>query len=139
MSNPAGYSFVIQLLVLGLLSVIASPLGWGAVCSLSLGGIVSTIPNIYFTYYAFRFRFNGPNPVSAETVVQSLRRAEWGKFLFVAVGFALTFKWVSPLDEALLFLGFFCMVVLQWFLAIQISNKWANLNNQAYKDKIPIN
>ena len=130
MSHPIGYSVVVQLLVLGLLSMIALPFGWVAVYSLGIGGFVYAIPNLYFTYSAFRFQFNGSNPVTAQIVVHSLRRGAWGKFVLVALGFALVFRWVAPLNEALLFVGFFCMVILQWYLAIHISNKWAQFANR---------
>ncbi len=77
------------------------------------------LPNMYFTYYAFRY--NGAD--WAPWIRLSFLKGEMGKLMLAAVGFALVFRFVSPLDEAFLFLGFGIMIGLQLWIACKIANR----------------
>jgi ATP synthase protein I len=98
----------------GLLVVTAS-LWWidsAVAYSVLIGGLIYWIPNAYFTLYAFRYK--GARAASA--VLHSIYRGEVGKFVLTAVGFALAFVFVKPLDIISLFLAYVVVMLSQWYL-----------------------
>lgn len=87
--------------------VLAGLLGWlwkGPVAGYSalLGGMIGLLPNLYFTYKAFRY-FGAR---SAKAIVQSLWSGEMGKLILTAALFALVFAGVERLNVAALFAGY---------------------------------
>ncbi len=120
MKSPALASLLIQsalvLVVCLLLAIMNLVYAW----SFGLGALIFILPNTYFTLYAFRYR----GARAAPWVAKSFKWGESGKFALVAVGFALVFRFVSPLNDSLLFAGFCSMVVLQWWLAAFVQHRW---------------
>jgi len=94
--------------------------GFGLAYSFGLGVLIFVLPNTYFTLYAFRYR----GARSAAWIAKSFQWGESGKFALVAIGFALVFRFVSPLNVPLLFAGFSSMMVLQWWLANVVQRHW---------------
>jgi ATP synthase protein I len=95
-----------------LLCVIAGNLWWVdplAGKSALIGGLLYMIPNVYFTACTFRYR----GSQAAIILLRSMYRGEFGKFVLTAVGFALVFIGVKPLDIAVLFLLYIIMVISQ--------------------------
>ncbi|WP_075184770.1 ATP synthase subunit I [Teredinibacter haidensis] len=88
--------------------------------SLGLGALIFIVPNTYFTLYAFRYR----GARSSQWIAKSFNWGESGKFALVAVGFALVFRFVDTLNVQLLFAGFCGMVVLQWWIANYLQQRW---------------
>ena len=67
-----------------------------------LGGMIAFLPNLYFTYKAFRYF--GARSVKA--IVQSFWSGEMGKLFLTAALFALVFAGVERLHVAALFVGY---------------------------------
>lgn len=67
-----------------------------------LGGMIAFLPNLYFTYKAFRYF--GARSVKA--IVQSFWSGEMGKLFLTAALFALVFAGVERLNVAALFAGY---------------------------------
>lgn len=70
--------------------------------SVLLGGLISALPNSFFTSQAFRYQ----GARNAEKVVKSFMRGEIGKIAITIAMFALCFGLLSPLSELALILGF---------------------------------
>ena len=89
-----------------------------AAISALAGGLISLIPNAYFVYLAFRH--SGAQQISQ--VLNNLYKGGAWKMVLRALGFALVFKLLNPLNITALFAG---------FLLVQASNlsnaKIANL------------
>ncbi|WNO09118.1 ATP synthase subunit I [Teredinibacter sp. KSP-S5-2] len=94
--------------------------------SFLLGALIYLVPNLYFTNYAFRYS----GAKAARWVAGSFSLGESGKLALAAVGFAAVLKYVQPLDAKLLFAGFICLVVLQWFIAMRISRQLDETNKE---------
>jgi len=79
-------------------------LGFGEIAAYSvlLGGLLSVIPNLFFSWRAFR----GLDSLTPGKATTSLFAGEAGKFLLTVSGFALVFVWVKPLWPEGLFLAF---------------------------------
>lgn len=86
-----------------------------------LGGSIAIGPNFYFALQAFRY--SGAR--AASEVASSFYRGEAGKFVMTAMGFAVCFAAVKPLDAAATFLTYIFMVVLNWMLALTVMKKRA--------------
>ena len=71
--------------------------------SILLGGLISLVPGSYFTFQAFRYM----GARSIEKTVASIFKGEIIKLLLIGSGFGLTFKYVRPIDELAVFIGFF--------------------------------
>jgi ATP synthase protein I len=117
--NPLIFTLAVQLLVI--LPTVAvlyyvNPL-W--MRSFFLGATVYVLPNAYFTLYAFRFQ----HAASSYHMVRSFYTGEFGKLALAAVGFALVFRFVTPLHAPSLIAGFICLVVAQWIISWQIAKK----------------
>lgn len=94
---------LIQLAV-ALLAALAGWLWQGPEAGYStlLGGMIALVPNLYFTYKAFRYF--GARSVNA--IVQSFWSGEMGKLILTAALFALVFAGVERLHVAALFAGY---------------------------------
>lgn len=84
--------------------------------SFVLGGAIYALPNLYFVYYAFRFR----GAVQAPLIARSFSWGESGKFALAAMGFILAFRFVESLHHGALFAGFIGTMVLQWFVSAEL-------------------
>ena len=101
---PPVYKVILaQLAITGFISVI-SLLFSGTTLALSvlLGGLISALPNSYFTLHAFKY--SGAR--NAEKIVRGFIRGELGKIVMTVVLFALSFALISSLNELALILGF---------------------------------
>lgn len=91
-------SVVLSLLVLGMLLVG----GNAPALSVALGGLVSILPQAWFSYSVFRF--SGARAMTR--VVRSAFIGEAVKLLLMGVGFALIFAFVDASEPAAVFGGF---------------------------------
>ena len=84
--------------------------------SVVAGFLIAIIPYSYFALRVFRYR----GAKAAMQVAQSFYRAEAGKFVTSAIGFALAFALVRPIEPAALFAAYGLMIVIQligaWWL-----------------------
>ncbi|HYQ39787.1 MAG TPA: F0F1 ATP synthase subunit I [Pseudomonas sp.] len=106
--TPLHRMAVFRLLLLQLaMTVLAGVSGWlwkGPVAGYSalLGGMIALVPNVYFTYKAFRYF--GARSIKA--IAQSMWSGEMGKLFLTAALFALVFAGVGRLNVAALFIGY---------------------------------
>ena len=115
--NPLLYTLAVQLLVvLPVLVVLllVNPL-W--MTSFLLGVVVYSVPNAYFTYYAFRYR----GIDQSQEIARSFHTGEFGKLALAAVGFALVHRYIAPLHSPSLLAGFGVLIVVQWYIAYQVA------------------
>jgi ATP synthase protein I len=77
--------------------------------SVLIGGLIYIIPNMYFAFYAFRYR----GAQAAQYVLMSFYRGEIGKFLLSSVGFAITFTLVQPLNLISVFSAYIALTIFQ--------------------------
>ncbi len=92
-------------------SLLTALVAWGwqgplAGYSALLGGMIALLPNVYFTYKAFRYF--GARSVKA--IVQSFWSGAMGKLILTAALFALVFAGVEQVSVPALFVGY--MLVL---------------------------
>ena len=129
MVSPVWLSAKYQLLFVG---IVAPSLAFWDIevgYSFGLGCLVYVIPNLYFVHYAFRYR----GAEEAQRIAQSVNWGESGKIALAALGFVLVYRFVSPLHHLSVFLGFFSMIVLQWFVAVRIVNRMATNQKQTHQ------
>ncbi|AOE63083.1 F0F1 ATP synthase subunit I [Pseudomonas corrugata] len=81
--------------------------GYSGLC----GGLIASLPNIYFAHRAFRF--SGAR--AAQAIVRSFYAGEAGKLILTAVLFALTFAGVKPLAPLAVFGVFLLAQMVNWF------------------------
>jgi ATP synthase protein I len=74
------------------------------------GGLIAIVPQAYFAVLAFRWR----GARSARAVARSGYAGEAGKFLLSAVGFALVFAAVRPIDGLAVLVGYLAMLTTQF-------------------------
>ena len=90
--------------------------------SVLLGGLISALPNTYFVMHAFRYR----GARSADKVVKSFAKGEFGKMSITLVLFALCFSLITNISELALILGFiaahFIGVVMSGFMKFNPSS-----------------
>lgn len=77
--------------------------------SVLIGGMIFIIPNVYFSFYAFRYR----GARIAHLVLMSFYRGEIGKFLLSIVGFAVAFTLVEPLNVLSVFSAYIALTIIQ--------------------------
>ena len=70
--------------------------------SILMGGLISFVPGSYFMIQAFRYM----GARSIEKSVTSIFKGEIIKLLLIGIGFGLTFRYVRPIDELAVFIGF---------------------------------
>jgi len=78
--------------------------------SILIGGLIYSLPNLYFSVYAFRFR-GAPN---IQRVLLGFYRGEVGKFLLSAVAFAVVFTLITPLNIIAVFISYIALTMIQW-------------------------
>lgn len=106
--TPLHRMAVFPLLLIQLsLALLAGAVGWlwkgpAAGYSALLGGMIALLPNVYFTYKAFRYF--GARSIRA--IAQSMWSGEMGKLFLTAALFALVFAGVERLNVAALFVGY---------------------------------
>lgn len=84
------------------------------------GGLVAVVPQAYFAVLAFRWR----GARFARGIVRSGSIGEAGKFLLTAIGFALIFATLRPINAPAVFVSYLAM------LAIQVTGSWLLLRQQ---------
>jgi ATP synthase protein I len=96
----------------GALLLLAATVAWcldtATARSILLGGLIFLLPQVWFSWRAFRVR----GAVAAREVAQGFYRAEAGKFLLVTAGFALAFSVAGPVDALWLFGAYASMLLL---------------------------
>ena len=106
-----------QFVAVGVVTAIGyTILGWISAYSLLLGGLICAIPNGYFATKAFQYR----GARAAQKIVQAFYVGEAIKILLMCAGFALSFKYVSPLDIWALFAGFLLVYLVGLWALIKI-------------------
>lgn len=73
-----------------------------------LGGVIAAVPGAWFAWRAFRYT----GTREAERIVGSFYIAEVGKFVLLAMLFALVFKLVEPLHIGALFCAFIATLLV---------------------------
>ncbi len=116
MKSPVWLNALSQLFIMMLVSLVLLAVDAVTAYSYSLGALVYIIPNLYFVHYAFRYS----GAQNAPLIAQSFSWGESGKVALASCGFILVFRFVDPLNHASLFVGFFSMIVFQWFVAARI-------------------
>lgn len=111
--------YLVQAIVLLIVSFSLLSQGVTASYSILLGGLISMGPNAYFSRWAFRYT----GAKAANDVARAFYRGEAGKFLLTTLLFAGAFVLVKPLAVELLFLGFVLMTALNWILAYRVISK----------------
>lgn len=117
-STPLRTTLIVQLSVCTGFSLLALSIDKVFAYSLLVGMLIFILPNLYFTYYAFRYR--GTQQIL--WIRHSFMMGELGKLSLTAVGFALVFVFIRPLNVGALFTGFIVMIFLQCWLARKIAN-----------------
>lgn len=70
--------------------------------SLLIGSLISVIPGTWFASRVFKYR----GARSASLIAREAKRGEVGKLALSAIGFAISFIYVKPLNVVALFSGF---------------------------------
>lgn len=122
MANPVWFclsrQLCLALVMLGLMSVVRP--AW--VASATLGAALFIVPQLYFTYYVFRYRdWN-----NAGLIIYSLKWGELGKFLLTLSGFALVWRFYSRANVPVLM----CAYGLFWLAQLFIANALAKSTAQ---------
>ena len=100
---PVHKVIVAQFLATAFIALVALLLsGITAAYSVTLGGLISALPNSYFALQAFKYQ----GASNADKVVKSFIRGELGKIGITLVLFALSFTLITNLHELALILGF---------------------------------
>ena len=100
---PVHKVIVAQFLATAFIALVALLLsGTTAAYSVTLGGLISALPNSYFALQAFKYQ----GASNADKVVKSFIRGELGKIGITLVLFALSFTLITNLHELALILGF---------------------------------
>ncbi|AXS83796.1 MULTISPECIES: F0F1 ATP synthase subunit I [Marinobacter] len=107
---PIARWFVIESVILAVVSLAFLLRGQVAGYSALLGGLIFLIPHGYFAFKAFRYA----GARSARKIMSSFYQGEAGKLILCAILFTMVFKWIQPLDVAALFLTFAIMLVTNW-------------------------
>lgn len=70
--------------------------------AIAIGGLIALLPQMYFAFYAFRFR----GARAMRQVTHSFYRGEAGKFLLTCVLFALVYGAIEPREPIAVLLSF---------------------------------
>jgi ATP synthase protein I len=79
-----------------------------------LGGLIFVIPQLYFGFKAFMFT----GARSIQKIVVNFYKGESSKLIIIAMGFALVFKFVKPVDYFALYLTFISVLIFNGFSAV---------------------
>ena len=118
--SPVMYNFTCQSVIL--LPVFLFLVGIAPIFAYSfvLGAAVFAIANLYFTAYASQVA----GAQNTHWALKQAKHGQMGKFVLSALGFALVFNFFESLLVVAVFIGFFFMVLLQWFIAAKlVANK----------------
>lgn len=115
---PLARWFAIESVVLVLVSLAFLLRGQVSGYSALLGGLIFLLPHGYFALKAFRY--SGAR--SAKKIMSSFYQGEAGKLILCAIFFMMVFKWIQPLDVAVLFLSFAIMLVTNWLTPLLASS-----------------
>ncbi len=116
--------YLIQFLLLLLVSAGALVLGTVTAYSALLGGLLYLLPNLYFTW---RVLYSKRPADTAQQVVISLYASEIGKMLVAALLFSAVFLLVQPLSPFSLFLTFILLQLSGWMLQWRLGNRFLKL------------
>ncbi|SEK57831.1 ATP synthase protein I [Pseudomonas agarici] len=89
--------------------------GYSGLC----GGLIASLPNMYFAHRAFRF--SGAR--AAQSIVRSFYAGEAGKLILTAVLFALTFAGVKPLAPIAVFGVFVLTQSVSWLAPLLMKTR----------------
>jgi len=92
-------------------SVFALVNGRVAAYSSLIGGLLFAVPQLYFGVKAFLY--SGARAI--QNIVTSFYKGESTKIVFIAIGFALVFSFIKPLDYFALYLTFICVLIMNCF------------------------
>ena len=100
---------IFQLLILFGVSLVllACNIEWAS--SALCGGLIAVLPQAYFAARTFRWR----GAQSAQTIARSSYAGVIGKFVFSAVGFALVFALLRPINGLAVFAAYIAMLLIQ--------------------------
>jgi ATP synthase protein I len=104
----------VQLVVLVVASLLLMMSDKVIACSVFGGGLIAIVPQVYFAFYAFRWR----GAQSAQASARASYVGQVGKFALSVAGFAAVFTVIRPVSGPAVFTGFLAM------LAIQIIGSW---------------
>ncbi len=95
---------------------------WGAQMAKSVfwGCLIFSLPTLYFTLYAFRYK----GSQQAGLMARSFYRGQAGKLALMAMGFALVFVFIKPLTVSALFVGFCLMIPAHLVVAMFVSKSY---------------
>lgn len=102
-----------SLLILAIAVILSLFKGLAVGCSLMLGGVVSIVPNLYFTHMLFREN----RASAAKKIVKTFYHSEFIKLLMVVALFFLLMKWL-PLSIIPFVVGFFIAQMGIWLAPI---------------------
>ena len=104
LKTPPVYKVTIAQLAVTIFIAVISLLISGTVLAYSalLGGLISTVPNSYFAFHAYRYQ----GARNAQNVVKGFVRGELGKIVMTVVLFGFSFTLITSLNELVLILGF---------------------------------
>lgn len=102
----------IQLLVLVLLIAVLAFIDLQLAVAIAAGGMLHLVPQTYFTIRTFRYR--GANNIHRAYI--SASQGLMMKFLMLAVGLALIFKFWQGVSLPVLLAGYLAMQVSSWVL-----------------------
>jgi len=115
--SPFRYSLIVQALVCLLGTLLALLDGKESAQAFIWGALIFVLPNMYFTYYAFRYSGKG----QGEWMYRSFMWGQTSKLWLSALGFALLFRFAQPLNVVAVFAGYITMIITQWWLARKIA------------------
>ena len=111
--KPSVYRVAItQISVLTPLCLLLTQYDKTAAFSAFLGGLLSLLPQAYFTLSAWQHT----GARSSQWVARGFYRGEVGKYVLTMVGFAVVFSRVENLNVLVLFGAYICMLILQFVL-----------------------
>jgi len=106
---PVYRIFLVQTFVsISICAVFLVSSGRVAAYSALLGGLLFTVPQLYFGIKAFLYT----GARSIHKITQSFYKGESAKILLIAVGFAVVFTTVKPLDYFALYFTFIVVLAL---------------------------
>jgi len=99
-------------LIAALIAVKDFELAWAFAC----GGLIALIPQMYFAFYAFRFR----GARAMRQVTHSFYRGEAGKFLLTCALFALAYGAMEPREPIAVLLSFMAWYAINLAIAAAV-------------------
>ena len=115
-ASPWQFTLACQLLVALPLVGCTAIMDRNRAVSCAAGILAFVLPNLYFTFYAFRVS----GAKYAKHVFRSINSGEMGKFVLTIFSFAMIYSFLTPVHVPMVFLGFGSMIVLQWWIAKRI-------------------